>query len=83
MTHKGRKRGGGEIQKFEYLENKKCFLCEIKNIFQKFWRDIIWLKKSSWKIADTSFNNDDKTNSKKITKIVQIIEVKIHIFGET
>ena len=34
-----------EIQKFEYLENKKSFLDEIKSIFYSFWRVIIWWKK--------------------------------------
>ena len=31
-----------KIQKLEYLENKKSFLDEIKNIFHIFWRAIIW-----------------------------------------
>ena len=31
-------------QKFEYLENEKSFLDEIKNIFYSFWRPIIWWK---------------------------------------
>ena len=39
---KGRKK----LQKFEYLENEKSFLDEIKNIFHSFWRAIIWWKKS-------------------------------------
>ena len=74
---KGEKEGETKIQKFEYLENKKSFSDEIKNIYQRFWRAIIWLKiKSWWKIVDTSFDNDDKTNPKKFTKIVKIIEVK-------
>ena len=30
-----------EIQKFEYLEDEKSFLDEIKNIFDSFWRTII------------------------------------------
>ena len=47
-----------EIQIFEYLENEKSFLDEIKNIFHSFWRAIIWLKiKNWWQIADTSFKN--------------------------
>ena len=33
---------GKKLQKFEYLENEKSFLDEIKNIFQGFWRRIIW-----------------------------------------
>ena len=33
-----------KIQKFEYLENKKSFLDEIKNIFHGFWRATIWWK---------------------------------------
>ena len=27
-----------EIQKYEYLENEKSFLDEIKSIFHSFWR---------------------------------------------
>ena len=38
------KEGKMEIQRFEYLENEKSFLDEIKNIFHRFWRDIIWQK---------------------------------------
>ena len=36
--------GRTEIQKYEYLENEKSFLDEIKNIFHSFWRAIIWWK---------------------------------------
>ena len=32
----GKTEGKTEIQKFEYLENKKSFLDEIKNIFHRF-----------------------------------------------
>ena len=32
------------IQKFEYLENEKSFLDEIKNISHSFQRAIIWWK---------------------------------------
>ena len=35
---------GKKIQKFEYLQNEKSFLDEIKNIFHRFWRAIIWWK---------------------------------------
>ena len=35
---------GKKLQKFEYLENEKSFLDEIKNIFHSFWRPIIWWK---------------------------------------
>ena len=35
---------GKKLQKFEYLENEKSFLDEIKNIFHSFWRAIIWWK---------------------------------------
>ena len=35
-----KKRGKTEIQKFEYLENGKGFLDEIKNIFHVFWKAI-------------------------------------------
>ena len=37
-------KGGKKLQKFEYLENKKNFLDEIKNIFHTFGRPIIWWK---------------------------------------
>ena len=33
-----------EIQEFEYLENKKRFLGEIKSTFHNLFRAIIWLK---------------------------------------
>ena len=33
-----------KIQKFEYLENEKGFLDDIKNTFHSFWRAIIWWK---------------------------------------
>ena len=32
----GKKEGKEKIQKFEYLENEKSFLDEIKNIFHSF-----------------------------------------------
>ena len=35
---------GKKLQKFEYLENEKSFLYEIKNIIHSFWRPIIWWK---------------------------------------
>ena len=37
-------KGREKIQKFEYLENEKSFLDEIKNTFLSFWRAIIWSK---------------------------------------
>ena len=50
-------RGGNEeeseIQKFEYLENKKGILDEIKITFHKVFKDYHLLNKR--KIADTSF----------------------------
>ena len=38
-----------EIQKLEYLKNKKTFLDEIKNTFHSFWRVIIWWEIKTWK----------------------------------
>ena len=35
---------GKKLQTLEYLENKKSFLDEIKNIFHSFCRAIIWCK---------------------------------------
>ena len=52
-----------EIQKFEYLENKKSFLDEIKK-----WQP---LKKKFLKIADTSFNIDVKLISKVLAKRIE------------
>ena len=52
------KEGCTEIQKIEYLENKKSFLDEIKSIFHSFWKTVIWWKnKNLMKIVDTSFNS--------------------------
>ena len=31
-----------ELQKFEFPENEKSFLDEVKNIFHRFLRAIIW-----------------------------------------
>ena len=56
----GKKEGKMEIQKFEYLENEKSFLDEIKSTFHSFWRNIIWWKnRNLMKIADTSFYHID------------------------
>ena len=38
------KKGKTEIQRFEYLENKKRFLDQINSIFCKYLRAIIWWK---------------------------------------
>ena len=32
----------GKLQKFEYFENKRSFLYEMKNIFNSSWKAIIW-----------------------------------------
>ena len=46
-----------KLQKFEYLGNKKSFLDKIKNIFYRFWRNIIWWKnKNLIKIVDRILN---------------------------
>ena len=45
--------GEDGIQKFEYIDNEKSFLDEIKSIFCNYLRAVIWWKK--WKIVDTSF----------------------------
>ena len=47
---------GKKLQRFEYLENEKSFLDEIKKKNHIFWRAIIWRKKKLIKkIAVTSF----------------------------
>ena len=38
----GKKEVKTNIQKFDYIENKKSFLDEIKDIFHSFQRAIIW-----------------------------------------
>ena len=43
------KDGKTEIQKSEYLENKKSFLDKIKKKFHSFWRAVIWWKKKKKK----------------------------------
>ena len=64
------KRGKDRNTKNEYLENKKRFLDEIKNIFHSFWMAMIWWKnKNLMKIADTSF----KHQLHQIVKHTQII----------
>ena len=44
----GRKRGEDRNTKFEYLENEKNFLNEIKSIFHSFWRAIVWREIKIW-----------------------------------
>ena len=53
------------MQKFEYLENEKSFLDEIKNIFHSFWRALIWLKKNLIK----------NSRHKVIYKLKQLLEM--------
>ena len=48
-------KGREKLQKFEYVENKKSFLDEIKNIFHIFWRAIIW-----WKNKNLTKNSGHK-----------------------
>ena len=40
----GKQKRRGKLEKYEYLENKKSFLDEIKNIVHSFWRAITWWK---------------------------------------
>ena len=50
-----------KLQKFEYLENAKRFLGEIKKNFHSFWRAVIWckikilIKNSGHKLSSFSF----------------------------
>ena len=59
----GRKRWADRNTKSEYLQNKKSFLDEIKNIFHKFWRAIIWWDRNLTKKVDTSFKSNNLTIS--------------------
>ena len=38
----GKKEGKTEIRKFEYLENKKSFLDEMKSFFHNYLKAIVW-----------------------------------------
>ena len=42
-----KKKRGRKIQKYEYLENEKSFLDEIKSVFHSFLKAIIWWKINS------------------------------------
>ena len=42
MANRKKKEGKIELQKFEFLKNEKSFLDEVKNIFHRFLRAIIW-----------------------------------------
>ena len=80
--------GKMEIQKFEYLENKKSFLDEIKSIFHNFWRDIIWWKnKNLMKMADTTFKYfayeyKKATNFGKLYLLPKILQRLFKISGK-
>ena len=41
MAHKTKKEGKTKIKKFEYLENEKSFLDEIKSVFHNYLKAII------------------------------------------
>ena len=62
----------GKIQKFEYLNNEKSFLDEMKNIFHSFWRAIIWWKNKKF-IKNSGhklyiFIKSHQINKKKLDK---------------
>ena len=58
----------GKIQEFEYLENEKSFLVEIKNIFHSFSRAIIWRKNK---------NLIKKQRTQAISKEFQKIDTRV------
>ena len=58
MPDREKEKGRMEMQKYEYLENEKSFLKEIKTIFHCFWRAIICWKNK--KMVDTSFKSFPK-----------------------
>ena len=56
MAEREKKEGKAKIRKYEYLENEKSFLEEIKNIFHNFLKGYHLVKnKKLIKIADTNF----------------------------
>ena len=60
---------GKKSQKFEYLENEKSFLDEIKTFFTVFEGLSLGEKTKNWqKIADTSFNQ----------KVVMVVKILIY-----
>ena len=74
--------GEEEYKEFEYLQNEKSFLKEIRNIFHSFWRAIIWWKIKFWqKIADTSFK-DLYLNLYNVNSFVKTcISVKVFVIS--
>ena len=64
MADREKKVGAMETQKFEYLENEKSYLDEIKIMFHNYSRAISWWKKKR-KIADTGFTVTNQTFNKK------------------
>ena len=58
MASRKKNREGRKYKEFEYLENEKSFLDEVKSILHSFWRAIIWCKnKKLMKIVGTSFKS--------------------------
>ena len=76
------KKGEDEYKEFEYLQNEKSFLKEIRNISHSFWRAIIWWKIKFWqKIADTSFK-DLYLNLYNVNSFVKTcISVKVFVIS--
>ena len=66
---------GKKLQKLEYLQNKKSFLDEMKNIFHSFWRTIIWWKNKN--LIKGSFTYQLKTNPWRVNQITQITNESI------
>ena len=65
---------GKKLQKFEYLENEKSFLDEIKNIFHTFSRAIVWWKNKNL-IKNThalNFSGSNKTTNWNLINVSDI-----------
>ena len=75
-------KGREKIQKFEYLENEKSFLDEIKNTFLSFWRAIIWSKNKNLikKIAGTSFKKVNLHQLSLHQSKASDNKAKVHVF---
>ena len=68
-------KGREQIRKIEYLENKKDFFDEIKNIFRNFWNAFFW-----WKIKSFSFLLHQKVDASfNLESIYHFCESLLHL----
>ena len=74
MAEREKKERKTKIQKFEYLENEKSFLDEIRNIFHSFLTAIIW-----WKIK---FGKKQQTQALSKNPWIDVIWTKRVVYSK-